>query len=84
MRLSNLNAATRLGVSPSYINRMIWRGQFKAENEHHGTRLIVWSSRMMNLVISQLIKRRAQMVNHLIHHVTHRKGPLLNLPWVSR
>ena len=80
MRLSKLNAAARLGVSPNYINRMLRRGQLKAENEHHGTRLIVWSSRMMNLVTSQLIKRRAPMVKHLIHHVTHRKGTLMNLP----
>ena len=80
MRLSKLNAAARLGVSPYYINRMVRRGQFNAENKPHGTRLIVWSSRMMNLVMSQLVNRRAQMVKHLIHHVTHRNSSLVNLP----
>ena len=80
MRLSKLNTPARLGVSPSIIDRTSGRGQLKAKNEPHGSRLIVWSSRMMNLVMSQLIKRRAQMVKHLIHQVTYRKGSLMNLP----
>ena len=42
MRLSKLDAAARLGVSPSTIDRMIRRGQLKAENEPHGTRYKVW------------------------------------------
>ena len=42
MRLSKLEAAMRLGVSPSTIDRMIQRGQLEAEKELHGTRYKVW------------------------------------------
>ena len=42
MRLSKLDAAARLGVSPSTIDRMIRRGELEAENEPHGTRYKVW------------------------------------------
>ena len=42
MRLSKLDAAARLGVSPSTIDRMIRRGELKADNEPHGTRYKVW------------------------------------------
>ena len=42
MRLSKLEAAARLGISPSTVDRMIRRGELKAENEHHGTRYKVW------------------------------------------
>ena len=42
MRLSKLEAAMRLGVSPSTIDRMIQRGQLEAEKEPHGTRYKVW------------------------------------------
>ena len=42
MRLSKLEAAMRLGVSPSTVDRMIQRGQLEAEKEPHGTRYKVW------------------------------------------
>ena len=42
MRLSKLDAAARLEVSPSTIDRMIRRGELKADNEPHGTRYKVW------------------------------------------
>ena len=42
MRLSKLDAATRLGVSPSTVDRMIQRGQLDAEKEPHGTRYKIW------------------------------------------
>ena len=42
MRLSKLDAATRLGISPSTVDRMIQRGQLDAEKEPHGTRYKVW------------------------------------------
>ena len=40
MRLSKLEAAMRLGVSPSTVDRMIQRGQLEAEKEPHGTRAL--------------------------------------------
>ena len=42
MRLSKLDAATRLGISPSTVDRMIQRGQLDAEKEPHGTRYKIW------------------------------------------
>ena len=42
MRLSKLDAATRLGISPSTVDRMIQRGQLDAEKELHGTRYKIW------------------------------------------
>ena len=42
MRLSKLEAAMRLGVSPSTVDRMIQRGQLEAEKEPHGTRYKIW------------------------------------------
>ena len=42
MRLSKLEAAARLGISPSTVDRMIQLGEIEAEKEHHGTRYKVW------------------------------------------
>ena len=42
MRFSKLDAAARLGVSPSTVDRMIQRGELEAEKEHHGTRYKIW------------------------------------------
>ena len=42
MRLSKLDAAAHLGVSPATIDRRIQRGDLKAEKEPHGTRYKVW------------------------------------------
>ena len=42
MRLSKLDAATRLGISPSTVDRMIQRGQLDAEKEPHSTRYKIW------------------------------------------
>ena len=42
MRLSKLDTAIRLGVSPSTVDRMIQRGQLDAEKEPHGTRYKIW------------------------------------------
>ena len=42
MRLSKLDAAAHLGVSPATIDRRIQRGELQAEKEPHGTRYKVW------------------------------------------
>ena len=42
MRLSKLDAAAHLGISPSTIDRMIQRGELESEKEPHGTRYKVW------------------------------------------
>ena len=42
MRLSKLDAAAHLGLSPSTIDRMIQRGELESEKEPHGTRYKVW------------------------------------------
>ena len=41
-RLSKLEAAQRLGVSPSTLDRMIRRGELEIEREGRGDRAKVW------------------------------------------
>ena len=41
-RLTKLEAAARLGVSPSTIDRMIRRNELSIEKEHHGSQYKVW------------------------------------------
>ena len=41
-RLSKLEAAHRLGVSPSTLDRMIRRGELEIEREGRGDRAKVW------------------------------------------
>ena len=41
-RLSKLEAAQRLGVSPSTLDRMIRRGELEIEREGRGDRVKVW------------------------------------------
>ena len=41
-RLTRQQAAVRLGVSESTVDRMIRRGQLATEREHHGGRYTVW------------------------------------------
>ena len=42
MRLSKLEAAAHLGISPTTVDRRIQRGELQAVKEPHGTRYRVW------------------------------------------
>ena len=42
LRLSKMEAATRLDVSASTIDRMIQKGELKTEKEPHGSRHRIW------------------------------------------
>ena len=69
MRLSKLEAAMRLGVSPSTIDRMIQRGQLEAEKDPHGTRYKVWvlldDEQTENQVTHHPVN---QLTSHLTNH----------------
>ena len=42
MRLSKLQAAAHLGISPTTVDRRIQRGELQSEKEAHGTRYRIW------------------------------------------
>ena len=42
LRLSKMEAATRLDVSASTIDRMIQKGELQTEKEPHGSRHRIW------------------------------------------